>query len=162
MGYKRTEKTSKAEDVPEGKHRAEIVDIGEKTIQVDEYRWENVDGKRTKVKTGNKVPQTFMEWDFSILDTEKETAPHITALYSISWFTDPVTGMQSKLLRTLEKLNLVPELEGEFEPNDAIGREVEVSIIHKEGWPRVEGPIVRAFDGGKQNTFEDDANNPDL
>lgn len=155
MGYKRTEKTSKAEDVPEGKHRAEIVDIGEKTIQVDEYRWETENGIRAKVKTGNKVPKTFMEWDFSILDTEKEPAPHITDLYSISWFSDPVTGVQSKLIRTIEKLGLLPGLEEEFEPSDAIGREVEVSIIHKDGWPRVEGPIMRALGGGKQDRFYD-------
>ena len=143
MGYKRIEKSSNAEEIPIGKHAARIIDIGEKTIQVDETVWDASLGK--KVATGNKVPKTFMECTFEITDVDSSSEPQITDLYSISWFTDNTTGVQSKLVRTTEKLDLLPAIGDEFEPSDAIGREVEVNVIHKEGWPRIEGPILRAL-----------------
>ena len=147
MSYKRTEKTSKATGITPGKHRAKIIDIGEKTIEVDEMAWSKEIG--AKVSTGNRVPKTFMEWSFQILDDGGDN-PEVTDLYNISWFSDNKTGVQSKLVRTTEKLGLLPEIGGEFEPSDAIGREVEVSVIIKDDWPRVDGPIMRALDAPKK------------
>ncbi len=143
MGYKRTEKTSKAEDVPEGKHQAKIASIGEKTIEVDEQVWDKALG--AKVKTGKRVPKTFMEWDFEIMDGSNGAAPHVTDLYNISWYSDPDTGMESKLYKSLMALKALPGIGEDFEPRDIVGREVEVSVVHKGGWPRIRGPIVRAL-----------------
>jgi hypothetical protein len=143
MGYKRIEKTNNAQDVPEGKHLAQIASIGEKTIEVDEQAWDKSLG--AKVKTGRKVPKTFMEWDFEITDIKNGAAPHVTDLYNISFYADPDTGMESKLYKSLTMLKALPELGEDFEPDDIVGRKVEVSVVHKEGWPRIRGPVVKAL-----------------
>lgn len=148
LSYTRTKTTTKAEDIPEGKHHSRIADISEKEIMVDEQVWDNEAKK--KVKTGRQVPKVFQEWTYRILDSNKEPAPEVTDLYNISWYTDPVSGMESKLYKSTKKLGILPEIGEDFAVDDAIGREVEIMIVHKEGWPKVQGPIIRALDGGHQ------------
>ena len=166
--YKPKTRGVTTDEVSEGEHKAVITDVETTTKQREKRIWDQK--LKAKVVAYDDNGQPVIE-DYELLETSYEITdvdghPVIHGLDSLSMNPGDEEGnMRSNLYKNALALGEVPKKGQELDTDRFIGRHVVVKVKGKQTgditWANIDGPIVRA-DGGKQRSFEDDAQDPSL